>query len=165
MATDDFEVDSLAAYLHLLPAQVLRLAERGKLPGRRVAGQWRFSQAEIHHWLEQRIGLSDQDELVQMEDMLERTAPAAADRPIALADLLSIEAIEIPLKARTRSSVIKNMAALAARSGLLWDADKMADASNSGAELRRSRHHIRGNTVWRRTRHIDRRVFFDRRRQ
>ena len=128
MATDDFEVDSLAAYLHLLPAQVLRLTERGKLPGRRVAGQWRFSRAEIHHWLEQRIGLSDQDELVQMEDMLERTAPATADRPIALADLLSIEAIEIPLKARTRSSVIKNMAELAARSGLLWDADKMADA-------------------------------------
>ena len=43
MAEDDFGIESLAAYLHVDPAQVLRLAERGKLPGRKVAGQWRFA--------------------------------------------------------------------------------------------------------------------------
>ena len=57
MADDDFDVQRLATYLHLTPDQVARLADRGKLPGRKVQGQWRFAQADVHHWLEQRIGL------------------------------------------------------------------------------------------------------------
>jgi PTS system nitrogen regulatory IIA component len=61
MADADFDVDRLAAYLHRMPADITRLAERGKLPGRRVGGAWRFSAAEIHHWMEDRIGLSDDD--------------------------------------------------------------------------------------------------------
>ena len=72
MANDDFDVASLAAYLHLSPQQVSRLADRGKLPGRKIGGQWKFAPADIHHWLEDRIGLSDEEELVQVEGVLER---------------------------------------------------------------------------------------------
>ena len=72
MAEEDFDVESLAAYLHVEASQVQRLVERGKLPARKVSGSWRFSQAEVHHWLESRIGLSSDDELLQMEGVLER---------------------------------------------------------------------------------------------
>jgi len=41
------------------PDQVKKMAERNKLPGRRIGGQWRFSQPEIHQWFEERIGASD----------------------------------------------------------------------------------------------------------
>ena len=51
MPNNDFDIDSLAAYLHLSPQQVMRMADRGKLPGRKLGGQWRFAEAEIHHWL------------------------------------------------------------------------------------------------------------------
>ena len=59
MSQADFDIDGLAAYLHMMPADIAKLADRGKLPGRRVGGAWRFSRAEVHHWLEERIGLSD----------------------------------------------------------------------------------------------------------
>jgi PTS system nitrogen regulatory IIA component len=127
MDEEAFDVNSLAAYLHLLSSQVTRLADRGQLPGRKVAGQWRFARAEIHHWLENRIGLSDDEGLVQMEDALRRSAPPAAE-PICIAQLLRVEAIAVPLQARTRGSVITEMSALAARTGLLWDPAKMAEA-------------------------------------
>ena len=42
MARQDFDIDELAKYLHLTPPQVSRMADRGKLPGRKVGGQWRF---------------------------------------------------------------------------------------------------------------------------
>ncbi len=61
MLDEALDLDGLAAFLHLTPAQVGRLADRGKLPGRKVGGQWRFSPAEIHHWMEQRIGLSGEE--------------------------------------------------------------------------------------------------------
>ena len=92
--------------MHLDPAQVARLADRGRLPGRKVAGQWRFSPASIHHWLEERMGLSTDDELKQMETALRRPPGGLVEAPVSLAAMLPLEAIAIPLAAKTRQSVI-----------------------------------------------------------
>ena len=134
MAQPDFDIDRLAAYLHMSPAAVMKLTERGKLPARRVGGEWRFSAAEIHHWLEDRIGLSDDEALVQMEGALDRAA-AAEDQEISIAELLKVEAIAVPLDARTRGSVIVKMTELAARTHLLWDPTKMAEAVRAREDM------------------------------
>jgi PTS system nitrogen regulatory IIA component len=123
-ASKDFDINSLAVYLHLTPQQVGRMADRGKLPGRKVAGQWRFAEAEIHHWLEERIGGSDEEQLVQMESVLD----GPQQEVISIAKMLPLEAIAVPLLAKTRGSVIGRMCELAAGTGLLWDAERMARA-------------------------------------
>ena len=135
MAHKDFDIDSLATYLHLTPQQVAKLADRGKLPGRKVAGRWRFARAEVHHWLERRIGLSDEDELVEVEGVLRRDAGAEPRRKICIAEMLPIEAIAVPLPARTRNSVITRMIDLAAETGCLWDPGKMADAVRAREDM------------------------------
>jgi PTS system nitrogen regulatory IIA component len=135
MAKDDFDLAGLARYLHFAPQQVERLANRGQVPGRKIAGQWRFSRAEIHHWMEERMGLLEEDELVRMETML---TPSAAERNagrLALSQMLLPDAIAVPLPARTRGSVIRAMVDLAADTGLLWDPDKMAEAVQAREEL------------------------------
>lgn len=131
-----FSVDDLATYLHLTPQQVMRLADRGKIPGRKVGGAWVFAEAEVHLWLENRIGLSDEEELVEVEGVLEH-APGGhqVDEPVILSEILPIEAIEVPLAARTRNSVIDGMVDVAARTGWLWDPQKMADAVRSREEM------------------------------
>lgn len=135
MAEDDFGIESLAAYLHVDPAQVLRLVERGRLPGRKVGGQWRFAQAAVHHWLEERIGLSSDEELMQMEGVLRRAAGASQAEEISIAEMLPLEAIAIPLGARTRGSVITSMVELAAKTSWLWDVAKMAEAVRAREDL------------------------------
>lgn len=135
MFSRDFDTASLAAYLHLTPQQVERLAERGKLPGRKVAGQWRFARPDIHHWFEQRIGLSDEGELVEVEDVLERDAPSSQMDEVSLAELLPPEAIAVPLNARTKNSVINAMVELAVATGRLWDPRVMAEAVRKREEL------------------------------
>lgn len=135
MAQADFDIARLAEYLHMSTAAVTKLAERGKLPARRVGGEWRFSTAEIHHWLEERIGASDDDqELVQMEGALDRAADDAADE-VSISQLLHLESIEVPLDARTRGSAITRMTELAARTHLLWDPAKMAEAVRAREEM------------------------------
>ncbi len=111
----------------MLPAQISKLANRDKIPARRIGGQWRFSRAEIHHWLEERIGLSDANELAKMETNLERTDTSNLGE-VSIAALLPVETIAIPLAARTRGSVISAMSELAATTGMLWDPGKMAEA-------------------------------------
>jgi PTS system nitrogen regulatory IIA component len=133
MSQRDFDVDSLAAYLHLTPAQVSRMADRGKLPGRKIGGQWRFPEAEIHHWLEERIGVSDDDQLAKVETVLDRAA--TDDTEICIAEMLPREAIAVPLQARTRGKVIRAMTELAAATGWLWDPEKMAEAVSARESL------------------------------
>jgi len=135
MPEDDFNLESLAAYLHVDPAQVQRLIERGNLPGRKVAGQWRFAQAEIHHWLEERIGLSTDEQLQQMEGALDRAAGSEGESPVSLLELLPLEAIAVPLEARTRGSVITSLVDVAASTGWLWDPAKMAEAVRAREDL------------------------------
>jgi PTS system nitrogen regulatory IIA component len=127
MADDSFDIASLAAYLHMMPAQVSRLAERGKLPGRRIGGQWKFTRPEVSQWLEERMGLSGDEELAAMETHLRRDDSHGAS-VIDLAELFPQECVAVPLAARTRASVIKAMCELAAASGRLWDVERMADA-------------------------------------
>jgi PTS system nitrogen regulatory IIA component len=128
MPYGDFDVDALARYLHLSPQQVAKLAERGKLPGRKVGGEWKFAKPDIHHWFEERIGLSGEEELVHVEHVLQKSSPEADQEHVRISELLPVEAIAIPLCARTRNSVIESMVELAAGTGLLWDPKEMIEA-------------------------------------
>jgi PTS system nitrogen regulatory IIA component len=135
MPHSQFDVPRLAKYLHIPQKKVIKLAERGKLPGRRVEGDWRFARGEIHQWLEERIGVYDDQELANVEGALRRSAPAEEPEEILLAERLPEEAIAIPLNARTQPSVIRAMTELAMQTGLLWDDKKMAEAVQKREEL------------------------------
>ncbi len=130
----DFDIPGLAAYLHLGPEQVQKMAERGRLPGRRIQGEWRFSRAEIHHWLEEKIGASGEPELIDVERILEGQA-VAEPRWRSLADLMSAETIALPLLARTKNSVIDSICQMAFQAGKLWDPAAMAEAIRARESL------------------------------
>ncbi|MDZ4821074.1 MAG: PTS sugar transporter subunit IIA [Planctomycetota bacterium] len=134
MADHDFDVESLAEYLHLSPSQVTRLVERGRIPARRVQGVWRFSPAEIHHWLENRIGLSDEAELMELEEVLR---PAMMENEVepTISEILPLDAIDINLPAKTRGSVITAMVELGSRTGYIWDPAKMIEAIRIREEM------------------------------
>ena len=135
MPHTDFDVESLARYLHVTPAQVTKMAERGSMPGRKIAGQWRFAKPAIHHWLEERIGAADEADLVNVQDLLDEAAQGQEPAVVKISDLLVPEAVAIPLAARTRNSVITAMVELASQTGLLWDADQLAEAVRSRENL------------------------------
>ncbi|MFK8114687.1 MAG: PTS sugar transporter subunit IIA [Rubripirellula sp.] len=131
---EDLDIAQLANYLHLTPEQVSKMVMRGRLPGRRVGGEWRFAEAEIHHWLEERIGASDTEELQKVQRVLDRASSGdGTDRPIQ--EMCTVETIEVPLNARTRGSVIRTMSELAGRSGLMWDAPAMAEAVRAREQM------------------------------
>lgn len=131
LAQDHFDLDSLAEYLHISPQHVQKLATRGRIPGRRVGGVWRFSRAEIHHWLEDRIGISDEDELARVDKVVTRAHPDT----IRIGEIMMSEGIATPLAGKTRNRVIDSMCELAAATGLLWDPLKMAEAVHAREEL------------------------------
>ncbi len=132
MSSDTLDLEGLARYLHLSTEQVQKLVNRGKIPGRKVAGRWRFSLPEIHQWLEERIGLTeDEEELERME----RALAQDQSEEIALSELIPEQAIAVPLEARSQNSVIHQMIQLAARTGWLLDPERMEQAVRRREQL------------------------------
>lgn len=135
MPENDFDLASLAAFLHLTPDQVRKMAERDKIPGRKIGGSWKFSKAEIHQWFEDRIGLSDEKELTLVERVLEQQPIHAQLEDFQIADLLTVDRIFLPFNARTKNSVIDSICQLSSLSGVLWEPEKMAEALRRREEL------------------------------
>lgn len=133
MSHEDFDIASLSRYLHLTPTQVTKLVERGQLPGRRIGGAWRFSRDEVHHWIEARLGAGGDAELSHVEALLD--ASHGKQLNITINNLLDSDAVSIPLPARTKNSVISSMVELGARTGLLWDIEKMTEAVRAREDL------------------------------
>ncbi|WDI42060.1 PTS sugar transporter subunit IIA [Bremerella sp. P1] len=126
MPSQDFDLDALAAYLHLTPPQVEKLANRDDIPGRKVAGKWKFAKADIHHWLEHRIGVFDDSELERVEGVLDRHGKH--EEPVCISDMLHESTIKIPITSRSPRKVITEICDVAMQAGYLWDEPKMIDA-------------------------------------
>jgi len=111
MPHEFLSLESLAAQLGRDRREIEKLVQRGRIPGHRVEGTWRFHPAEIRHWLEQEIRGYTSDELAAVEEA-QRSAPAAAtEAPVA--GLLTIETVQVPLEARTRRSVLEALVEVA----------------------------------------------------
>ena len=117
MEMDDrlMTVKELAAYLNLNERTVLKLAAEGPLPAVKVGNQWRFRKAMIDAWLDdQMLGISRR--------YVEPPRAPSADR--LLLDLASCFAPShvIPeLRARTKTTVVEELAAHAHSLGLVRD--------------------------------------------
>ena len=118
MPTDSYGLDELAQQIGRDRREVEKLVNRGRIPGRKIGGQWRFHAVEIRHWLEREIrGYSD-DELAEVED---RHASDEVDALVPVTSLLKPETVEVPLEARTKRSVLESMIEVAGRTWHVWE--------------------------------------------
>jgi nitrogen PTS system EIIA component len=111
MGSDMMDVEQLAAYLRRDAREVGKLANRGRLPGHKVGGEWRFARAEINHWLESQIHGYTDEQLTALESGHGPTV----EEPL-LAGLLSPACVAVPLAASTKASVLKELVTLAEQS-------------------------------------------------
>ncbi len=54
-------LEEVAKYLRLHKSTVYRMAREGKLPGNKVAGQWRFKKDRLVQWFEEQQRLQDEE--------------------------------------------------------------------------------------------------------
>lgn len=113
----------LAKHLGLDARLVERWAQRGTLPGTMVNGQWRFNRAQLLDWLQHEIHSFDPQHLRHVE-----RAMSEGSSELVVGELLSAEAIDMNLPARSRASVLRELVKLAERTGLVYDPDDVHEA-------------------------------------
>ena len=68
MSHESISIEELATRIGRDRRDVEKLANRGRIPGRKVGGMWQFHPTEIRHWLEHEMrGYSD-SELAALEE-------------------------------------------------------------------------------------------------
>jgi excisionase family DNA binding protein len=108
-------VKQVASYLSVNERTVLKLVAEGKIPGVKVGNQWRFRKAMVDTWLDdQMLGVTppylDSDRL-----------QTPSRRMLELESCFQPEHILPNLQARTKTTVIEELATLAHRLGLVRD--------------------------------------------
>ena len=56
--SDVLKIDELAEYLRLPKPTIYKLAQNGKIPGKKAGRQWRFHKDAIDRWLSEQDGMS-----------------------------------------------------------------------------------------------------------
>jgi PTS system nitrogen regulatory IIA component len=131
MGNDVMGLEELATYLHRDVREVSKLASRGKLPGQKVGGEWRFLKVEINRWLEGQLsGYTDQ-QLTAVEAGPDRNPEY---EPL-LAEYLSEAAVAVPLAASTKASALRELVALAERTWQVYDPAALLEAIRQREEM------------------------------
>ena len=118
MSHESYSLDELARQLGRDRREVEKLVNQGRIPGRKVSGEWQFHPTEITHWLEQEIRDYDDTELAAVEET-QQTVEVESGFPIS--GLLRPETVQVPLEARTKRSVLENLVEVAGRTWQIWE--------------------------------------------
>jgi PTS system nitrogen regulatory IIA component len=128
----NMSLDDFAKYIGLDARDVQKLAERGKLPGQKVGGEWRFNRAKVTEWLQQEMPNLDEHRLIT----LERTIGGGQDDAgMIVTDLIGLDGVDTELRANTKSSVLRELVKLADRTGLLYDSEGLLQALEAREEM------------------------------
>lgn len=117
MSHEWFSLEELAEHLGRDRREIEKLANRGRIPGRKMGGDWQFHPTEITHWLEQEMREYTDRELALVEQT-NRSTEIGQDFPVST--LLSVETIQVPLPARTKRSVLETLVEVAGRTWQIW---------------------------------------------
>jgi PTS system nitrogen regulatory IIA component len=107
--------------------RVERMARRGEIPCQKVGGQFRFNRAEVTEWLQQRVGGMSDEHLAQVDAGMTEQRRTPEDEMI-IAPLLRLEAVTTNLGSRTKDSTLRELAALAEKTGLVLNPQELVEA-------------------------------------
>jgi nitrogen PTS system EIIA component len=117
MSHDWYTLDELSQHLGRDRREIEKLVNRGRIPGRKISGDWQFHPTEITHWLEQEMREYTDRELALVEQT-NRSTEISQAQPVA--SLLTLETVQVPLEARTKRSVLETLVEVAGRTWQIW---------------------------------------------
>jgi nitrogen PTS system EIIA component len=130
-----FGADEVARYLHLSRADVDRLVKDQDIPFEKHGGRLVFRRVEIDAWASQRIlGLEGRRLTEYHEKASEGTRPIVVQEAI-LPDRICPGFINPALPAKTKASVLREMAALAGETGRVCDPEGLLESLRAREEL------------------------------
>ncbi|MEI6106771.1 MAG: helix-turn-helix domain-containing protein, partial [Opitutae bacterium] len=128
-------IDELADYLHVSRRHVQQLLQEGDLPCVMRGGRMLFEREEIDAWASQRLLRLPGKSLDWYHRKTMEGTRQYFPRAALIPALLPPDYIDLTLRAKTRSSLIHAMVALAESTGRVFDARELRDSVESREAL------------------------------
>lgn len=128
-----YTLEELARFLHRQPKELRKLAEKNIITGRKIQGSWSFALPDVVLWMEREMTQVDDNAKARLENAV--SSVAEDHEEVDFRELLSEDLVDLSFPAKTRSSVIADIAKIAENSGRLWDAEAMAKALREREEM------------------------------
>jgi excisionase family DNA binding protein len=130
-----FGLDEVARYLHLSRADLERLVKDRDIPFERHGERLVFRKVEIDAWASQRILGLEGRPLAEYHQKSSRGAQQLVTQEAIMPDMVQPEFIEPALTAKTKASVLRQMAVLAGKTGRVCDPHALLEGLEAREEL------------------------------
>jgi PTS system nitrogen regulatory IIA component len=119
----NMSIAELARHIGMDARLVKKWADKGRLPGQMVGGEWRFNRAAMLEWLQHEMHSFDEEHIRNLERAMRI---GHEDRLIEA--YLATEGVEMNLAAKTKKSVLRELVKLAERTGQVYDPVQIHEA-------------------------------------
>lgn len=135
MPHEQMDEKQVAAYLHMDPREVRKLASRGQMPCRRVRDGFLFRKGELDHWVETQMHRLPRETLSRIEKGVTAHHGFGTHEALLIAPMIPPGGLVVPLEARTRDAVLRAMVALADSTGVVYGKDDLLKHVRAREEL------------------------------
>jgi PTS system nitrogen regulatory IIA component len=124
----------VADYLHMDLRELTKLASRGALPCRKTAKGFVFRKGEVDQWVESQMHELPRQRLAAIE-LGVSNHHGFDHEALLVAPLIPAGGIAVPLRARTKDSVLRSLIQLADQAGMVYAHDELLDEVRQREEL------------------------------
>lgn len=140
MNSETLDIAELARYLQRDARDLSKLAEQGRIPGRRVGGHWKFSQAEVNDWLEGELAEFSDRELAAVEVGVQGGPRECPPLDLLVSRLLDAEQMAVPLTARSPAGILQELLDAANAHWEVYDPPRVIEGIRAREQV--------GTTAW-----------------
>jgi nitrogen PTS system EIIA component len=127
-------IQDVARMLGTDARRIERMAQRDEIPCQKIGGQLRFNRAEITEWLQQRVGGMSDEHLAEVDAGMTEQRETQHDDMI-ITPMLRVAAVTTNLPSRTKDSTLRELVALAEKTGLVLNSQDLVEAVLHREEL------------------------------
>lgn len=127
MPYQTFGLDEVARYLHLGRAEVEQLVKNQEIPFEKHGNRLVFRKGEIDDWASKRILGLEGKRLTQYHQKSSQATQEIAKDQAFLPEQLQPDFIDPALPAKTKASVLREMARLAGKTGRIYDPEALLE--------------------------------------
>lgn len=135
MSSDSLTLLELAKLLNRDARALEKQAEQGKLPGKRVAGHWKFHRSDVQDWLEKQFGELSDRQLADVERGIGGQPSDQAGLSILVSSMMTEETNAVPLDARTARGVLQKLVDVANAHWQVYTPTEVYEAVRQREEL------------------------------
>ena len=134
MPHEQMNEQQVAAYLSMDEREVLKLAGRGQIPCRKTAKGYVFRKGEVDHWIESQMHELPKGRFAGIERGVS-SHHGFDHEALLVSELIPPGGLAVPIKARTRDSVLRALVETADRAGLVYAKDNLIQEVRTREDL------------------------------